>query len=274
MRNYRAVIAYDGTDYSGFQVQRDRPTIQGEIESALERVTQNAARIAGAGRTDSGVHAVGQVISFGSCWAHDPAVLQRALNAVLPKSISVREMGVARHDFHARYSAQSRVYRYQFYTCQVRIPVLDRHALCVTHSLSLELLQRATGYLLGGHDFQAFGQPPVGTNTFRTVHRAEWREVAGDAQCLWPAGAVGGLAFEIEADAFLRGMVRRLVGTLLWIGQGRLSPTEFQDILHSRQISRSAPPAAARGLCLWHVNYADELSRRQHRVSGCDIAQG
>jgi tRNA pseudouridine38-40 synthase len=175
----------------------------------------------------------------------------------LPESIAIDGLQVAQEGFHARFSACGRIYLYQLYTSQVRVPLLDRYALRLLQEPDMASMREATTSLLGRQDYAAFGQPPRGTNTVRRVHEAVWCNHPMGA--LWPTAEMPGLYLKIEADAFLRGMVRRLVGTLLWVGQGKLTPTEFRDILESREISRAAPPAVARGLCLWQVKYAEEL---------------
>jgi len=256
--NYRAVVEYDGTGYSGFQVQPDRPTIQGELERALWRITQEDVTVIGAGRTDAGVHARGQVISFRTAWRHDCETLQRAMNAVLPRDISLRELSPAEECFHARFSATSRVYVYSIYEGQVRAPLMERFAHHVAVPLDLEAMARVAACLEGEHDFAAFGQPPVGTNTVRVVYRARWD--AGGAKegggCV--PSPIRLSRFEIRANAFLRGMVRRLVGTLLLVGSGLLTEDDFRGILASRDISRAGAPVPACGLCLWRVCYDDK----------------
>ncbi len=246
---YRALVAYDGTDYGGFQLQPDRPTIQGELERVLQRLTQRAVRVHGAGRTDAGVHATGQAISFETAWRHGPQELERALNALLPASIAVRGLARAETGFHARYSAIGREYLYTVYESAVRWPQLDRFALHVQSALDWTAMQAAAGALVGEHDFAAFGQPPAGLVTIRRVCRAEW--------VLLPAGTEPAQRrqLRIEANAFLRGMVRRIVGTSLAVGMGLLAPGEVAEILASRDISRASPPAPACGLCLARVVY-------------------
>ncbi|NLG50432.1 MAG: tRNA pseudouridine(38-40) synthase TruA [Chloroflexi bacterium] len=253
-RNFRATVEYDGTAYHGFQIQVCHPTIQGELERALERVTREFVRVNGAGRTDAGVHARGQVISFRSSWSHDCSELQRAMNANLPGAIAVREVALAAEGFHARFSATSRSYIYRIYCSPVRSPLLDRFAHRLFQPVQIEAMEEAAEKLPGWHDLAAFGQPPSGENTVRLVHRATWRRVAADSGCFdkMPTEL---LQFEIEANAFLRGMVRRVVGTLVLVGIGALSVTEFNDILLSRDISRAGPPAPACGLCLKSVRY-------------------
>jgi len=221
--NYRATVQYDGTDYSGFQIQPDKRTIQGELERALRRVTQQFVRVAGAGRTDAGVHALGQVISFRANWSHGDQDLQRAMNAVLPGDISLGNVAVADDRFHA-------------------------------------------SELEGEHDFAAFGHPPVGDSTVRIVYRVGWRAgVPVWGNCFAP-DCRKLLRFEIEANAFLRRMVRRIVGTLLLVGGGSLTPAAFSEILESREIRRAGPPVPGSGLCLWRVRYDGD--ERQDRPYG------
>jgi len=240
-----AVVEYDGTEYLGFQIQRSGRTIQGEIERALAQVTQQRIRIIGAGRTDTGVHATGQVIHFSARWAHSLFELQRALNAVLSQDIAVLELREALPGFHARYSAHSREYVYTIYNGTVRSPIHQRYAHCCPRPLDVEAMSGACSHLVGTHDFLPFGWPPHGENTVRTVYRAG----------CWRAGAL--VYLEIEADAFLRRMVRRIVGNLLLVGSGELSVEAFAALLslkHRRTPAMDAPP---QGLCLVRVNYPE-----------------
>ena len=244
----RATVEYDGTEYAGFQLQRDRRTIQGELEQALKRVSGQAARVHGAGRTDAGVHARGQVISFRVAWAHPLGDLPRAMNAVLPRDIAVRGLAVASDGFHARYSARSRVYRYRVYGGAVRSPLLDRHALYERRPLDVGAMSAAAACLVGRHDLAAFGQSPTGGSTVREVYVAKW-STAGQPEVI---------EFEIEANAFLRGMVRRIVGSLLQVGSGVLTAEGLAQVLGSRDIARTAVRVPACGLCLERVTYGDE----------------
>ena len=253
--NYRATVQYDGTDYSGFQIQPGRRTIQGELERALQRVTQQLVRVAGAGRTDAGVHAFGQVISFRANWSHGDQDLQRAMNAVLPGGISLSNVAVADDRFHARFSALSRAYVYTIYNGPVRAPLLSRFTHHVERPLDLNAMAEAASELEGEHDFAAFGHPPVGDNTVRIAYRVGWRAgdpFWGNCLALEPHRL---LQFEIEANAFLRRMVRRIVGTLLLVGGGSLTPAGFSEILDSREIRRAGPAVPGNGLCLWRVRY-------------------
>jgi len=247
--NYAATVAYDGTEYSGFQIQPDRPTVQGELERTLRELTGQATRIHGSGRTDAGVHARGQVISFQSGWRHSAGELGRAMNATVRGDIAVRDVRPVGEQFHARYSAVRRTYLYSVYEGLVRDPLLDRYALRSKRTLDVAEMNRAAELLVGEKDCAAFGQPPSGIVTVRRIYCAQWSwrdEIVPSRAGLW---------FRIEANAFLRGMVRRIVGTLLYVGQGLLEASDVADILDSRDIGRACPPAAARGLCLWQVDY-------------------
>ncbi len=260
-RNYRAIVEYDGTNYCGFQVQADRVTIQGELERCLGRITQGFVRVNGAGRTDAGVHARGQVISFRTGWTHGCRALQRAMNALLPRDIAVCDVSLAEDDFHARFSATSRVYVYGILNSQVRAPLLGRFCHQASQPLDACAMAEAARSLEGWQDFAAFGQAPAGENTVRVVHRAEL--CAGKAPFAgWlDSDAAEVLRFEIEANAFLRGMVRRIVGTLVLVGMGRLKVSDFREILVSRDISRAGAPVPGCGLCLWRVRYDADIER-------------
>jgi tRNA pseudouridine38-40 synthase len=240
----KAVIAYDGTDYHGFQRQSpDRePSIQGTLEGALSKIGQGSV-VLGAGRTDAGVHAIGQVIAFDVEWRHGLDDLQRALNATLPADIAVLELEQTAEAFHPRYDAVSRVYRYSICNTRVRNPLTVRYALHVLPALDVEAMRRALAYTIGDHDFAAFGQPTVGESTTRSMYRAD---VIADGSTV---------AIELQANGFLYRMVRRIVGTLIPIGRGEQQPEEFIDILKSADPNRAGPAIAPNGLCLIAVNY-------------------
>lgn len=256
-QRFRATIAYDGTAYHGYQIQRDRPTVQGALEDALLRLTGQAVRVQGAGRTDSGVHAHGQVISFTADWRHGPAVLQRALNALLPADIVARTLEPAAETFHARYGACRRLYVYTVVQSTWRLPLLERYAHRIAEPLRLEPMSEAARALEGRHDFAAFGQPTHGLSTERHVWLASWVARPSLPCSAWVDAAPPSYQFQIEANGFLRGMVRRIVGTLLEVGRGTCSTKAFEEILASADIARAAPPVPPCGLCLWSVTYAD-----------------
>ena len=255
-RNYFGVVAYDGTDYHGFQSQLGRSTVQGQLTKALGSLTQERVLVFGAGRTDAGVHAVGQAISFRCGWRHPVADLERGLNALLPRDISVWALSEIDDGFHARYSARQRTYLYSIYTGARRQPLLGRFAAHLAEPLDVPAMQAAADHLIGISDLAALGQSPSGRSTVREVTEARWMSL--------PLGIGGdhlGLGFCVSANGFLRGMVRRLVGSLLEVGRERWSVDQFIDLLASRDIGRAAVPAPACGLCLYRVDYEDDIPR-------------
>jgi tRNA pseudouridine38-40 synthase len=242
---YRAVVEYDGTDLLGFQRQATGRTVQGELETALTRIGWQGRSIAGAGRTDSGVHASGQVVAFDLAWAHGPEALLRALNANLPSEVAVKAVEACAPDFHPRFSARARRYRYTLYNQPGRSPLAARYSWQVWPALDLAAMQAASQALLGRHDFATFGaDPDQGTNTVRTVSVAEWHSEPG-----------GWFRFEIQAEAFLFRMVRSLVGALRRVGHGELSVAEFAALLAAADRAQCPPPAPPGGLCLIAVLY-------------------
>lgn len=245
MTRYRATIAYDGWGYHGFQRQaaEHEPTIQGEIERALAQIGQAEAVVVGSGRTDAGVHAVGQVIAFDAEWRHGLADLQRALHATLPTDIAVLDLAEAAPDFHPRYDAVSREYVYTIYNAPVRHPLYRRYALHVVESLDVAAMNAAAATLAGEHDFAAFGLPTVGRATVRRMMRAECRAEPPFVRV------------ELEANGFLYRMVRSIVGTLLAVGRGVMALGQFRAVLESRDRSRAEAPVPPEGLCLMRVNY-------------------
>lgn len=247
MTRIRGLLAYDGTGYGGFQVQQNAPSIQAELEGVLRRLTGTEVRVLAAGRTDAGVHATGQVIAFDlpERWHQPLPVLQRAMNALLPAQIAVLCLDEAPAGFHPRYAARRRGYAYWVYHAPVRHPFVERWSWHVPAPLDEAAMQAATQALIGRHDFSAFGSPPQGDNPVREVFRAGWRSEAP-----W-------LVFEIEADAFLYRMVRMLVGTLVRVGMGRLSPEDVAAILRQKARHLAGPAAPAHGLVLTSVAYDD-----------------
>jgi tRNA pseudouridine38-40 synthase len=243
IRYLRATVEYDGTDYCGFQWQTDQPTVQGELERALAVVTQEEIRITAAGRTDAGVHSLGQVIAFHTAWRHPLADLERALNALLAEDVAVRELALAEQGFHPRFSARSREYRYTVFNQPLRSPLARRFAYHWPHPLDVEAMDRAARALVGTHDFATFGQPTQGESTVRQVMRAGWSREGSFVY------------FDIEANAFLQRMVRSIVGALLQVGGGKLSFQNFEEILHAAERSLAGPTAPPHGLCLMRVNY-------------------
>jgi len=252
-----AQLEYDGTDFAGFQLQAQDRTVQGEIERALREVTGVDTRVTGAGRTDSGVHARGQIISFDAEWRHEIADLHRALNAVLAADVAIVQVGLAHEGFHPRFDAVSRTYRYTLLTQPWRSPLNRRTAWQVPYQLDIDRMAQASRCLIGTHDFSTFGRPPQGENAVRTVTQAEWREGCGVASEASPGAPAERIAFDITANAFLYHMVRSLVGSLVLVGSGQLSVDEFEAMLPARDSSLAKQLAPAQGLCLMRVEYTE-----------------
>ncbi len=242
-RLYRGVVEYDGTELLGFQIQSQGRTVQGEIENVLQQLLQRPVRVIGAGRTDAGVHATGQVVAFRAPWKHATEDLFRAVNALLPEDIAFRQLDIAPEGFHPRFSAIKRCYRYQIGLWPGHSPLRARYAWELGPNLDIETMRRAALPLVGVHDFATFGQPPQGDITIRQVfsieliHESPW------------------LYLDICANAFLRRMVRTMVAALVQAGQGHRSIEEIAALIQARDRSQSPPPAPAKGLILTHVFY-------------------
>lgn len=251
-RRFAALVAYEGGRYHGWQRQAaDRPSVQAAIEAALERLTGMPTPIIGAGRTDTGVHAAGQVIAFTSAWRHGETALTKALNAVLPGDIAVRAVIEAMGDFHPRYDASSRIYNYSLLLAPTRDPLTRDRAWHLYGAFDMETVSAGAALLVGEHDFAAFGRAPHGTNTVRTVFGSEWRAGAAD-----PVTGARVIEYQIEANAFLEHMVRRIVGTLVDVGQGALTAAEFEAIFQGGELARTRTRTApAYGLVLARVIY-------------------
>jgi tRNA pseudouridine38-40 synthase len=240
---FAATVAYNGTAYKGFQRQSRGLTIQQSIEDVLEVIAGRTVKIKGAGRTDTGVHASGQYIAFDLEWHHPLEKLQTALNSRLASDIAIVNVKHVSEDFDPRRDAISRTYQYQLYEAKVRNPLRLNLAWHVTNLQAAPFMNDAAQSIIGKHDFTSFGLPPSGTNAVRTVTAAGWKFEGNDA------------TFTITADAFLFRMVRSLVGTMVKIGQDKMTVEEFQVILAARKRGLAAAPAPACGLTLTAVNY-------------------
>lgn len=252
MRRLRVTLEYEGTELAGWQLQPDARSVQGELEAAVQKVTGSPARVTGAGRTDAGVHARGQVAHFDSSTRLRDGELQRALNAVLPDDVSVIGLRTARPDFHARRDAVSKRYVYRLLLRGPSSPLRRRFAWQVRGRLDLAAMRRAAAALRGEHDFAAFRGAPGGAPQREDTRRAlDLLELEREAD---------ELRLVAEARSFLRYMVRNLVGTLVEVGAGRLPADAIAAILASRDRARAGPTAPPHGLCLEHVRYraADE----------------
>jgi tRNA pseudouridine38-40 synthase len=246
---FRATVSYDGTAFGGFQRQVNARSVQGEIEAALEKISGKQVGVVGAGRTDAGVHATGQVIAFGLDWSHGAEALTKAINVSLPMDVAVREVAECDERFHPRFDAVSRTYEYTIEIAPVRRPLTRLYAWQLEQDLEISRMSEAARHLIGQHDFAAFGSATSGESTVRTVFGAEWKREWKETQA-W-------LKFTIEANGFLFRMVRRIVASLVRVGQGKISPDEVREILLSRDGNQAKGAAPACGLNLVSVKYED-----------------
>jgi tRNA pseudouridine38-40 synthase len=250
-------IEYDGTGYHGFQRQPEDhgPTIQGTVEAAIERICGEMVVVHAAGRTDAGVHASGQVIHFRTNATLTPRVWMRALNAVLPDVVAVRWSKEVPGGFHARYSALSRSYRYTIWNGAAPSPLRARYSYYSPRELVVDQMDEACRCLLGRNDFGAFGRSPDETNPLKPGPHSSVRTMLA-ANCRRQDALI---YCDFTADAFLTGMVRRIVGTLLLVGQKRLSVDEFASIVQQAKKTHPGSAAPPHGLCLVRVEYPEDL---------------
>ena len=245
VENFRIVVQYDGTAYHGWQRQKTDRTIQGEIEKALMTMTGKPVSLAGSGRTDAGVHAIGQAASFRSDAGLGPDIYLKGLNSLLPDDILIKVCESMDPAFHARYDARSKLYQYRILNRDMP-SILERHYVWhIRQCLNVSAMQKAATSFVGNHDFKAFeGTGSPRTSTVRHVIRAGIQQTADDH-----------ILFDIEADGFLRYMVRNIVGTLVDVGKGRTPGGDVEGILLSRDRNRAGATAPAKGLFLIKVNY-------------------
>ena len=247
---FSAKVEYDGTDFAGFQIQPNARTVQGELEDALARLGDGTRRrVDGAGRTDAGVHALGQVIAFTYAGRLTADALAAALNGMLPPDVAIRDLRRVPAGFHPRRAARYREYRYTVWNGP-RSPLRERTALAVRAPLDADAMARAGSVFVGRHDFSAFGSPD--REPVRTVHSVRVRRT----------GRL--VTIDVRADAFLRGMVRRMVAVLLEVGMGQLDDSAVAAALAERRPALNGAAAPARGLCLRRV----ALGRRPERRMG------
>jgi len=241
------ILEYEGTQYHGFQFQPGLATVQGELESAILKLTGEGVRVIAASRTDAGVHAQGQVVSFRIRSALPAETFIKGLNYYLPEDIAVNSACRVKSDFDVRRNARSREYRYTILNRRARSPLQRRFAYSVSSPLGVESMEEACEALVGEHDFTPFAGPTASKviNFVRTVHKAEIGK-KGDL-----------LTFDMEANSFLPQQVRRTVGALIEVGRGKKTVEEFGEMARSKKRGVAGPTAPAHGLCLMKVNYRD-----------------
>ncbi|HYL65130.1 MAG TPA: tRNA pseudouridine(38-40) synthase TruA [Candidatus Methylomirabilis sp.] len=253
MRHFKLTIAYDGTDFHGWQMQSGKPTIQGEIVGVLRRLTQENVQLYGAGRTDAGVHALGQVASFRTQSGLSPAEFQRALNALLPQTIRIVAAEEVGPDFHARWSAVGKIYRYRLYRGKVVPPSIWRYVLHYPFPLDEDAMRMAASRFVGPHDFAAFAASTGSEDDDR--ERSTVREIYASEIARSEDGEE--LIYTVRGRSFLRYMVRKMVGTLLDVGRGRLVPDDILRLYESRDRSKSGPTVPPQGLCMVEVMHEE-----------------
>jgi tRNA pseudouridine38-40 synthase len=253
MRYFKLTIAYDGTDFHGWQIQANKPTIQGEIVNVLRRITQENVQLHGAGRTDAGVHALGQVASFRTQSALSAGEFQRALNALLPSTIRIVAAEEVGPDFHARWSARGKIYRYRLYRGKVVPPILWRYVLHYPFPLDEDAMRIAASRYVGPHDFAAFAASTGSEDddkersTVREIYSSELVRSEGGEE----------LVYTVCGRSFLRYMVRKMVGTLLEVGRGKLTPADIGRLYELRDRSKSGPTVPPQGLCMVSVEHEE-----------------
>ena len=253
MRYIKLTIAYDGTDYHGWQIQPGKPTVQEEIVSVLRKLTQENIALHAAGRTDAGVHALGQVGSFRTQSVLSALEFQRALNAILPPTIRIAGAEETGPDFSARWSARAKVYRYRLYRGKVVPPTLWRYVLHYPFPLDEDKMRDAAARFVGSHDFASFAastgseEDDRERSTVREIYSTELVRSADKEE----------LVFTVRGRSFLRYMVRKMVGTLLDVGRGRLVPEDIDRLFEIRDRSRSGPTVPPQGLCMVSVEHEE-----------------
>ena len=251
MHYFKLTIAYDGTDFHGWQIQANKPTIQGEIVQILRTLTQENIALHGAGRTDAGVHALGQVASFRTQSALSAEEFQRALNALLPPTIRIVGSQEVGPDFNARWSARGKIYRYRLYRGKVVPPALWRYVLHYPFPLDEDKMREAAARFVGQHDFASFAASTGSEDddkersTVREIYSADLARSPDEQE----------LVFTVRGRSFLRYMVRKMVGTLLDVGRGRLAPEDIERLYELKDRSKSGPTVPPQGLCMVSVQH-------------------
>jgi tRNA pseudouridine38-40 synthase len=264
MRYFKLTIAYDGTDFHGWQIQANKPTIQGEIVNVLRRITQENVQLHGAGRTDAGVHAFGQVGSFRTQSMLSAGEFQRALNALLPPTIRIAAAEEVGPDFNARWSARGKIYRYRLYRGKVVPPMLWRYVLHYPFPLDEEAMRDAAARFVGVHDFASFAASTGSEEDDK--ERSTEREIFSTELVRSPDGEE--LVFTVRGRSFLRYMVRKMVGTLLDVGRSKLQPEDINRLYALKDRSKSGPTVPPQGLCMVSVDHEEAFRIGDRQVTG------
>jgi tRNA pseudouridine38-40 synthase len=264
MRYFKLTIAYDGTDFHGWQIQANKPTIQGEIVNVLRRITQENVQLHGAGRTDAGVHAFGQVGSFRTQSTLSAEEFQRALNALLPPTIRIAAAEEVGPDFNARWSARGKIYRYRLYRGKVVPPMLWRYVLHYPFPLDEEAMRDAAARFVGVHDFASFAASTGSEEDDK--ERSTEREIFSTELVRSPDGEE--LVFTVRGRSFLRYMVRKMVGTLLDVGRSKLQPEDINRLYALKDRSKSGPTVPPQGLCMVSVDHEEAFRIGDRQVTG------
>jgi tRNA pseudouridine38-40 synthase len=244
MRNLKLTLAYDGTDFHGWQVQPNLPTVQGTLQEALQKLFNHEVNVTGSGRTDAGVHAQGQVANVETVRSMDTDAVLRGANALLPREIRVWQVEEVAPEFHARHSAKSKTYEYHVWRRYVVSPFHCRYVYRFPYAIDVAALEEATRYFVGIHDFTSFSATSAEVeDRVRTIFSTEW-DLEGDE---W--------SFIIRGSGFLQYMVRTIVGTLLYVGNGKLKPEDIPRIFEARDRRLAGPCAPPTGLHLAKVEY-------------------
>src|SRR5712671_2937338 len=249
MRNIKLTLAYDGTDFSGWQIQPAQSTIQGVLTDVVEKLTQCRLLVQGAGRTDAGVHAIGQVANFKTQSVMNTGEFQRAFNALLPPTIRVAAAEEAGLDFHARWSALAKTYHYRIFRQRVVPPFLWRYVQHDPSLLDFEAMAEAARAFEGEHDFTSFAASTGSEEddreraVCRTIYRSEMLRCASEG----PLEAAEEWVYVVRGKSFLRYMVRKMVGTLVDVGRGKLKPSDIPDLFALRDRSKSGPTMPPHG---------------------------
>jgi len=262
MRNIKLTLAYDGTDFRGWQIQPGQPTVQGALTDVLEKLTQCRLMIHGAGRTDAGVHAAGQVANFKTQSAMTAREFQRSFNSLLPPSIRVVASEEAGFEFHSRWDAIAKTYRYRIFRGRVVPPFLWRYVQHDPYPLDFASMAEAARRFEGEHDFTSFAASTGSEEddrdrlTTRTIYRSEMLRTGGE-----DSGHLGEeWIYEVRGKSFLRYMVRKMAGTLVDVGRGKLTPDDVPALFAMRDRSKSGPTMPPHGLCMAEVEYVAQAS--------------